>query len=144
MDLQNWVDRHPIAFGVGLFGTLWLFVRFVISYASGWHSLHSSFPASDESLSNRSLTSGTFRYVVGYNNVLWVSSNRQGLHLAMLFLFRFGHPPVFIPWSEIEVRPERRFLGFRFRTLVLGRESRIPLMLKEKIVIKLLSNRDSL
>jgi hypothetical protein len=147
MDLQALADQHPLKFVIGFvayFCTLWLVVSFVLSFVSGWHRLHASFPASDRPLAKRSLTSGTFRYIVGYQNVLWLSSNREGLYLGILFLFRFGHPPIFVPWSEIEVRPEKKFLIFRMRTLILGREDQVPLTLKGKIVTRILNNRESL
>jgi hypothetical protein len=57
--------------------------------------------------------------VVRYNGALTVGVNAAGMYLAMLPLFRLGHPPLFIPWSDITVSSTRRFLAdfivFEFR-----------------------------
>jgi hypothetical protein len=36
-----------------------------------------------------------------YSNVLTVSIEPEGLRLAVMVLFRVGHPPVLIPWGEL-------------------------------------------
>jgi hypothetical protein len=146
MDLQNWIEHHPVGAVFGFivyFCLLWLLVCFVLSLASGWRSLYNSFPISNRSLPKMSLTNGQFRYIVGYHNVLRLGSDRDGLYLAILFLFRFRHPTLFVPWSEIEILPEKSFLFFRWRSLILGRESRVPLMLKSRVASALLEKRDT-
>jgi hypothetical protein len=39
-----------------------------------------------------------------YNRVLTLGASQEGLYLASMFLFRFMHPPLLVPWSEIKVR----------------------------------------
>jgi hypothetical protein len=42
------------------------------------------------------------RWLANYNNVLTIGACQQGLYLASMFLFRFMHPPLLVPWSEIK------------------------------------------
>jgi hypothetical protein len=62
-----------------------------------------------------------------------IGSDPPGLHLAVLFIFRPGHPPLFIPWSEVSVRrdrgPSRRGVALSF-----SRDPGIPLVLSRKLV----------
>jgi len=44
----------------------------------------------------------------------------------MIFFFRFMHPPLFIPWSEVSVRRKRIWILGERVTLTLGREIAIP------------------
>lgn len=42
-----------------------------------------------------------------YSNCVAVGSNYQGLYLSPFILFRFGHPPILIPWEQLNVRSEK-------------------------------------
>jgi hypothetical protein len=57
----------------------------------------------------------------GFENGLTVGADSEGLYLAIVFLFRAGHPPLFIPWTDVSVRTEERFLAtfmvFHFRSV---------------------------
>ena len=44
------------------------------------------------------------RWWTNYNNVLTLAVSRQGLYLGSMFLFRFMHPPMLVPWSEVKVQ----------------------------------------
>src|SRR5262249_9786312 len=39
---------------------------------------------------------------VGYNGALVVASDASGLYLSVWPLLAWAHPPVFIPWTEVE------------------------------------------
>ncbi len=39
----------------------------------------------------------------------------------------FAIPPLFIPWDQIQYSEKKSFRFFTKRTLILGREARIPL-----------------
>ena len=96
----------------------WVFVFNVVSLMSGWWSLSSCYRA-------REPFSGTrFRLRTGklcwsnYGACLTIGVNADGLYLAVFFFMRPGHPPLFIPWSEIDATPVKgwifRYLDFRF------------------------------
>ncbi len=48
--------------------------------------------------------------VTNYNSVLTIHVSPEGLHLAVMKIFRLGHPPILIPWAEIHQATFRRFL----------------------------------
>jgi hypothetical protein len=54
-----------------------------------------------------------------YNNCLTVGLSSQGMYLAVLFLFRIGHPPLVIPWKEVTTTTGKtlwwRWAEFRFQ-----------------------------
>jgi hypothetical protein len=43
-----------------------------------------------------------------YSGCTFFTSNKKGLGLSLLFPLRFGHPPLFIPWSDISIEKSRR------------------------------------
>lgn len=94
---------------------------------SGWHALAQRYRYEQEFVGERwRFRTGRMRWATKYGNILTLGANREGLYLAVLFPFRLGHPPLFIPWSEITVSERQRWFmaGTQF---VLGRETRIPL-----------------
>jgi len=62
--------------------------------------------------------------------------DKDGLYLAVLFLFRFRHPPLLIPWSDIKVRRRKGWI-FEYVTLTMGREIEIPLKIRKSLAAKL-------
>lgn len=131
-----WAVGFPIYF-VGL----WVGVSALISLAGGWWGLakryrtERTFPAHKRSLQRGQMRAGT-----GYNGVLTLASDAEGLYLGVMFLFRVAHPPLFIPWSEIEIEEPKRWLFFLVQRLRLGPD-RIPLQLRERLAQFLLSER---
>lgn len=49
---------------------------------------------------------------VNYGSCLMLGANAEGLFVSVLFFFRVGHPPLFIPWSEVESATHYRSLLF--------------------------------
>jgi hypothetical protein len=77
-----------------------------ISFASGWRQLAGRFA------SDRPVHGEDFRFAwvafargaipVAYKGCVFANVGSSGIALSMLFLFRFLHPRLFIPWPEIE------------------------------------------
>ena len=48
-----------------------------------------------------------------------MGADARGLYLSVFFLFRFGHPPIFVPWRDITITEKKLFkiqlLELRFR-----------------------------
>jgi hypothetical protein len=57
-----------------------------------------------------SASMGKPRLPVDDQGCLFMVVNRHGLHISLLFPFRFGSPPLFIPWSAVESVTEKPFL----------------------------------
>ena len=138
------MEAQPSPINIGLlipvilvsFASIWLFVNLLLSVISGWASLAGRY-GSDAPFSGSiwKWESGQMR-LVGIRNCLTIGANRQGLHLAMMILFRFRHPPLFIPWREITITPKRSFFrkGMEFR---LGGNGGVPLWISAELAERL-------
>jgi hypothetical protein len=140
MDLQRWIDQHPSAF-VAIFPIyflcLWLLVGATISVVGGWFSLAKVYRAKGAFNGAKwKMQSGQMRWLANYNNVLTLGVNQQGLYLASMFLFRFMHPPLLVPWSEMKVRRKTGWV-FEYVILTMGRDLAIPLRIRAKLAAKL-------
>ncbi len=97
---------------------LWFGVTGLISLLSGWSSLAFQFraagPAQGEKFRFVKASVGRRFLPVNYSNCLFVTINETGFHLAILFLFRFLSPPLFIPWLQVESIAEKRLLYMRY------------------------------
>jgi hypothetical protein len=132
---QRFIDQHPSVFAAIFpiyFLALWLLVGMVISFVGGWHSLAKLYRSQAPfNGTKRTMQSGQMRYLTNYNRVLTLGANQQGLFLSSVFLFRFMHPPLLIPWAEIKVRRSKGWF-FEYVIFTLGRDLAIPLRIRAK------------
>jgi hypothetical protein len=134
----NWLFNHPLFF-VLQFIALWALVSYVIGQLSGWVSLSRRFRDSGAFYSYQwPFQSVRMRTLWGtYNNCANFGADEAGLYMAVFPLFRIGHAPLFIPWSEIQVVSGTRGLIFKKRKLLLGRQELIPLLVSVSLAEKL-------
>ena len=102
------------------FVLVWVVVGFVVAQIGGWGPLARFYRLNNPFTGERwYFRSGRKRLTMRYDSCLTIGANAEGLYLAVLFLFRFGHPPLFIPWQDIAVRTGKtlwwRWTEFRFR-----------------------------
>lgn len=102
------------------FVLLWVVVGFIVAQISGWAELSRCYRSGNPFEGRRwNFRSGRMRLNMAYNNCLTIGADSEGLYLAVFFLFRSGHPPLFIPWQDISVKTGKTFLWkwkeFRFR-----------------------------
>jgi hypothetical protein len=140
MNLQQWIDQHSSVFAAIFpiyFLCLWLLVAASISFVGGWFSLAKVYRTRVlfEGAKWR-MQSGKMRWLVNYNNALTIGVSPQGLYLASMFLFRFMHPPLLVPWNEIKVRTSKGWV-FETVTFTMGRDLAIPLRIRGKLAAKL-------
>ena len=140
MNLQHWINQHPAVFAAIFpiyFLCLWLLVGATISFIGGWFSLAKVYrtrvPFNGAKWSGQS---GQMRWLTNYNRVLTLGTSQEGLYLASMFLFRFMHPPLLIPWSEIKVRRHKGWV-FEYVTFTMGHELAIPLRIRAKTAERL-------
>ncbi|MBN56845.1 MAG: hypothetical protein CMI04_04030 [Oceanospirillaceae bacterium] len=107
---------------LGLFLCAWFGILAKLSSNSGWKTL-------SEKYGIKRLTGDRlqFRAVSGYvgevrcDGSLKIAVTTQGLYLKVLFLFKFGHKDLFIPWSDITISVEKRGLPPAKAPLFLSR-----------------------
>jgi hypothetical protein len=101
----------------------WLLVSGLLAHFGGWASLAKEFaaeaPESGERYRFQSGAMGYRYFPVHYRGCLTLTLVPEGLHLSLLFLFRFQAPPILIPWRVIESMSEERVLLTRYTTLKL-------------------------
>lgn len=109
------------------FGT----ILFVIAHLGGWQRLAQSYRR------DWPVTGTVYRFRSGrmgrhtnYGSCLKFTVADEGLEIAVLPVFRPGHPPLFFPWDEITVTRERNWLNMEVYVLTFAREpsARLRLM----------------
>jgi hypothetical protein len=134
--VQHFIDQHPALFAA-IFPVYFiigcLLVGATISFIGGWFSLTKVYrtrvPFNGAKWRGQS---GQMRRLTNYNGVLTLGASQEGLYLACMFFFRFMHPPLLIPWSEIKVRRKKGWV-FDYVILTLGHELAIPLRIRAKM-----------
>lgn len=106
---------------IPLFALMWFGIGGLLSLLSGWWSLASRFRATDtiqgENFRFVSGSMGLRFFPVNYSSCLFVTINDEGFRVAILFVFRFLSPPLFIPWEGVESMVENRFLFMRYAAI---------------------------
>jgi hypothetical protein len=140
MNLQHWIDQNPsavVAIFPIYFLCLWSLVAAIISFVGGWFSLAKVYRTRVPFNGVKwRMQSARMRWLANYNNVLTMGVSPQGLYLASMFLFRFMHPPLLVPWNEIKVRRSKGWV-FEYVTFTMGHELAIPSRIREKLAAKL-------
>lgn len=114
----EWQPETPIGFAA-FFAILWCSVSFFLATLGGWRLLAEAYRLQDRFDGSRwRFASARMRWGVNYNGCLTFGANEHGLYLAALFLFRLGHPPLFIPWSDLRARETQgvmfKYIEFTF------------------------------
>jgi hypothetical protein len=117
------------------------FVSFLSSVLSGWHTLSKRFRAESEPY-GVTKSAGPFPYTVytrywsHYSFIIRMTAAEDALYLSVLFFLRIGHPPLRIPWNEIQLSKTTCFRQ-PLILLTLGEQERIPMRISERMAGKL-------
>ena len=142
-EMSNFLVNSPYGFAAGflVFLTLWCIVCFMISLLSGWFSLSRRFrkqsaPYGETRSIGLFFSTVKMRYWSNYSGVVRMTAADDALYLSVFFTIRAGHPPLRIPWNEVQFSRVRRFWR-RFVVLALGTEERVPFRISERMARKL-------
>lgn len=99
----------------------WCFIVYLISVLGGWRRLSETYRLAGSFHGKIwRFRTVSLRWRTRYGGCVNIGANPLGLYLSVLFIFRPGHPALFIPWSDVSVREVRlwgaRRLEMRFRT----------------------------
>jgi hypothetical protein len=101
----------------------WFLVSGLLAHIGGWASLARDFAAGAPDAGERyrfiSGSVGHRFFPVHYRGCLFLTITREGLHLSVLFLFRFQTPPLLIPWQLVESMAEERQFFTRYTIITL-------------------------
>lgn len=122
------------------FVAMWLTMSYLVGWLTGWMTLAGKFRAQagfdGETWRFRT---AYMRFRTHYGTCSTIGSSRSGLYLSIFPLLRLGHPPLFIPWSEITVMRGESGILFKQRKLLLGRAEQIPLRVSSALAGELKS-----
>jgi hypothetical protein len=138
--VQNSMSHNFMYYFWVLFVAQWPFTFFIISYVSGWHRLSNRFSTHLEPR-GETRSAGLFPYSVqmrftNYNFIIRITAAEDALYLSMFFLLRIGHPPLRIPWNEIQFSTTKSF-GMLLVVLTFGEQEKIPMRISERMARKL-------
>lgn len=117
-----------------LFLGFWCLVLTAISNLGGWAALAGRFPCTG------SPTGQNFRFQaarfgwVDYNGCVSIRVCQDGLRIATMWPFRPGHPPMYLPWSQLHVVEVSDHWWGRFTTLEVGQ----PVITKIRLPLKVM------
>jgi len=104
------------------FAATWILATGLISLLGGWHATADRYGAPDgfevapeQRLRFRSVLLRRLPlFPARYRGCVTISLTPVALHLAVLAVLRFRHPPLLIPWTAITGCEEGSALGFRW------------------------------
>lgn len=127
----HFFEYFPFLFIAG-----WVGGCFLLSLIGGWWSLATEYKLEGD-FDGKKLWFRSGRLgMTGYGACLVLGAGSQGFYLSVLPLFRLGHPPLLIPWQDVEVSEESVFwvkrVVFRFKKV-----PKIRFALPKQVALKL-------
>ncbi len=127
------MTNRPELFLVGFVG-LWIAISYLVARLGGWAKLATFYRFSGPFDGQCwRFQSAELRWKMGYNNCLTVGANSAGLYLSVLFLFRLGHPGLFIPWTDISITPGKRGFWSIYREFRFRQAPMIPFRISQRL-----------
>jgi hypothetical protein len=115
----------------------WCVTSYLIGFMSGWRALARRFRAQSQPYGSVK-TAGPFFYTVymrywgHYSSLIRLTATSDALYASVLLPFRIGHPPLCIPWNEINIVKTRRLFSTMV-VLTLGHEEQIPMRISVRM-----------
>lgn len=124
------------------FALLWTLTCRLVAVLSGWRILAARYPAAGDCAGTfwrfQSAVLRRYRYLPSnYGNCLRVTANDEGLGLAVLWLLHAGHPPLWIPWSEVLVNEDRLWYFIKCVRFTFPAEPAVSLWLNPRLARKI-------
>lgn len=110
-----------------VFPLFYCFILSVLAFLGGWTVLASLYRAKPKPHSfAQSFQSGKVGFV-NYGSCLFIASDSAGIYLSTQAAFRFRHPPLAIPWSDLEIENTNiGVFGRRAKLRVRGITLQVP------------------
>jgi len=110
---------------------MWASISAVLSHLGGWAALAKSYlDIYPPKIYRWTWVNGRFRVFVNYSNCLKIDADEKGMHLAIVYMFKFMHPPLLIPWTDIrEIKYGSYWFFWTELQLMLGDSDQVPIAL---------------
>ena len=115
------------------FVVLWVLIIGLVSLSAGWWRLAQHYRDFDNYQGRKlRMRSGSFGWA-SYGGVLILGANFQGMYLAVNPLFAILHPPLFIPWNDIQTEEKKGLFG-KETTLTFAKTPNAKLTIPSKLM----------
>lgn len=128
--------------GAVFFVVVWIIAAWFVALMGGWRELAEVYRGDAAMFHGRtwSFQSARFRLNTRYNGALIIGVNEQALMLRTIMFFRFAHPTLIIPWTDVRISLEQGFLQ-RYVVLTFARMPSVPVKLYERRARQMLPPR---
>lgn len=110
----------------------WVMICRLIARMSGWKALSESYASqSDDTGAVLRFQSSSFRWSTNYSGMLNVGASSRGLSLSVIAVFKPGHAPLSIPWSDVRAEPHGVFTPAV--RLTFSRNPKCPLIISRRL-----------
>jgi len=125
-----------IGFPIAFMG-LWSLILLILSSLGGWRELalwykSAGLPPEAERKSGISLAMGRGWLKVSYRSGVQLGVTPEGIGLKPILVLGLFHPPLFLPFREMEIRFEKKFIG-RYYRLVPNRSQALAILLPGRV-----------
>ena len=124
------------------FVMMWGFVLFLLAQLGGWSRLAQHYQAQTDFTGKKWRFKSGRMGLTNYSACLTIGANNSGLYVAVLPLFRVGHPPLLIPWADITTSKSKSF-WISYLDFTFARAPSVTFKIPEQLGTTLLSLRDS-
>lgn len=90
-----------------IFIFLWALISYGVSFIGGWHKAQKVYGRTYQQADKEYYFCSGRIGLAKYSNSLIFGTNKEGLFICPLLLFRIGHKTLFFPWSDITVCREK-------------------------------------
>ncbi|BDS07039.1 hypothetical protein NT6N_20790 [Oceaniferula spumae] len=110
----------------------WVSVCWMLSHLGGWHKLAKQYRRQHKPTGKKHFMASAKIGLANYNNCLTLYTSPDGLYLSVWPMFRIGHPPLFLPWSELHNPQSKNFLWAKYVEFEIGSPKITTLSMAEK------------
>lgn len=133
--MQNYLPLLIVPGFLAFFAGFWCLVGVGLAQMSGWATLARLYKAMGHAPGPRSPMQSGALNGVAFGSALTVGVSEQGLFLAVFPLFRAGHPPLLIPWSQMsDFELEKRLWATVHTTRIRAGSETVELTLNDRRV----------
>ncbi|GJL92038.1 hypothetical protein [Hyphococcus sp.] len=131
---MEFILAHPILIPFVFIG-MWLLVLSLLSILGGWGAVAENYPELGAEYSRikymQSLAMERLKFFpVNFSAVAVLSTNDQGVRISLLPPFRPFHPPIFLPFADMD-GVEKRVFFFTGAEIRLSRNSDVKILISE-------------
>ena len=130
----------PAEYAIGSFIVFWIILSYLISLVSGWGTIAKYYRRPEGMLLSGAKGFLTSLYLnrSNYTKSVHIRVDDFGMHLSVLFFFRFGHPPLFVPWSDIKIEERQSHIsGKAHHYIIFSKTPLIRVSINESALEKL-------